>query len=188
MSLPPCVSLPSSIMFSDLPQISFYVFICLHLDLSISLLPLWSKVRRGSWHSPLTCLHSLQCRSETEEQGRVRCSRLRAKVLDSESIWSFPWWAPTLDCCGLCCSAEVSLLWWLDPWDFLVWMTDLKVITFDWVSQNNPPLFYFYLYLCRLLHFQTWENCSPYLFNELVCLQRRRIPTHAPASVSQNVG
>lgn len=80
-------------------------FLCVylsHLNLSISLLALWSKARRrGSWHSPFACLHSLWCLSQTGQWRRVRCSLLRTKVLDSESIWSFPWWALNLDYCSL---------------------------------------------------------------------------------------
>lgn len=164
-------------------------FLCVylsHLDLPVTLLSPWRKVRRSSWHSPLTCLHFPQCLSEIEGWGRVRCSQLRAKTPDSDGIWSFPWWAPTLDCCGLCCSAEVCLLWWLDTWDFLVWMADLKVVTMT-AYLRTIPLFSILSLFVSLVAFSDMENCSPYLFNELVCLQRCKIPTRAPVSASHNV-
>lgn len=129
----------------------FFLWIYLsHLDLPISLLPLWNKVRRrGSWHSPLACLHSLGCLFETEEWGRVQCSWLRAKVLDSESIWSLPWWAPTLDCCSLCCSADV----------FAVMVRSLGFSCLnDWFKSDNfwltvleQPLSFLFLSLSVLL-------------------------------------
>lgn len=105
-----------------------------------------SEEKRLLTQRSLSCLHSLWCLHETGMGWeRLGCSQLRARVLSSKSVWSLPWWVPTLDCCGLCCNAGVCLLWWLDPWDFIVWMADLKVITLDWVSQNSPSVFIFLL-------------------------------------------
>lgn len=71
-----------------------------HLDLPISLLPLWSQVRgRGSWHSPLVLAFSGMsvCSWGTGKGVMLLAQR---KDLDSGSIWLFPWWTPALDCCS----------------------------------------------------------------------------------------